>query len=481
MNKFEKEVLQSQFDKEKAVLEQIKKTWDRSLNDINQKTKLLMFDIQQLDEALNANGLDDRSKEVLESQKRAKIYQKQQQDALQKQVAAITEKLHSDEYSTIEQYLKECYTDAYVGTMYDIAGQGIPIITPIDQVAVVRAVTLDSKISEGLYKALGVDTKALKTAISAEISRGIATGQSYAQIAKNLNNVAQTKYGNAVRIVRTEGHRIQQQSAFDAQQSAKKKGCDVLKQWDAALDGRTRDTHRALDGQIREVDEPFKANGKSAMYPGAFGDPAEDCNCRCTSNTRARWALDDDELQTLKDRAKYFELDKTKDFDDFKKKYLKAEKAIENSRKSSTIDSGAKGALTSKNDPQFKKRKAHAKQYYESIRNSDGQSIIASVSKNSGIAVDDVTKAINHLFYEKHDLEKGHTYFEEDYDIAESIRRLREGTNIQAHDLILIRHEAMESDYMESGMTFEEAHAKTEEQYNYTFALRAFLIANGLE
>lgn len=63
---------------------------------------------------------------------------------------------------------------------------------------------------------------------------------------------------------------------------------------------------------------------QSVMYPGAFGDPAEDCKCRCTSNTRARWALGEDELQTLKDRAEYFELDKTKDFDDFKKKYLKA-------------------------------------------------------------------------------------------------------------------------------------------------------------
>ena len=472
MNKFEKEVLQSQFDKEKAVLEQIKKTWDRSLNDINQKTKLLMFDIQQLDEALNANGLDDRSKEVLESQKRAKIYQKQQQDALQKQVAAITEKLHSDEYSTIEQYLKECYTDAYVGTMYDIAGQGIPIITPIDQVAVVRAVTLDSKISEGLYKALGVDTKALKTAISAEISRGIATGQSYAQIAKNLNNVAQTKYSNAVRIVRTEGHRIQQQSSFDAQQS-KKKGCDVLKQWDAALDGRTRDTHRALDGQIREVDEPFEANGKSAMYPGAFGDPAEDCNCRCTSNTRARWALDENELQTLKERAKYFELDKTKDFDDFKKKYLKAVEKSEKSDKIKTSSGAMYGALNDSNDPDGTKRDNHAIMYYEELRNSSKASFVNAVSSNAGIDAETVAKTYAHIFENKHDLDKGSTYFEPDYYMSESFRRLRTNDNIQEHDKILLRHEALEYDIMEANpdMSYEDAHRIAEKTYNYKQAL----------
>jgi hypothetical protein len=40
--------------------------------------------------------------------------------------------------------------------------------------------------------------------------------------------------------------------------------------------------------------------------------------------TRARRALDEDELKTLEDRAKYFGLDKTKNFDDFKEKYLKA-------------------------------------------------------------------------------------------------------------------------------------------------------------
>lgn len=39
---------------------------------------------------------------------------------------------------------------------------------------------------------------------------------------------------------------------------------------------------------------------------------------------RARWALTEEELQTLKDRAEYFGLDKTEDFEDFKKKYIDA-------------------------------------------------------------------------------------------------------------------------------------------------------------
>lgn len=105
--------------------------------------------------------------------------------------------------------------------------------------------------------------------------------------------------------------------------------------WDS---GDTRETHRALDGKIREVDEPFESGGMKAMYPGDFGDPAEDCNCRCVSNTRARWALDEDELKTLQERAKFFGLDKTENFEDFKKKYIKSAESIENSGKNAIIE-----------------------------------------------------------------------------------------------------------------------------------------------
>ena len=91
----------------------------------------------------------------------------------------------------------------------------------------------------------------------------------------------------------------------------------------STFDGNTRDLHRLLDGQIREIDEPFEAGGIQVDAPGMFGDPAEDCNCRCCLLQRARRALDDDELQRLKDRAEYFGLDKTSDFEEYKEKYLK--------------------------------------------------------------------------------------------------------------------------------------------------------------
>lgn len=320
INKWEKEVTGSLLGSEAEALEELEKQYERALKDIGQKIKAFQVDIDMLDAALNSEGLDDKAKERLKSQRRSKVYQKQYQETLQGQISGVLDKLHSDTYTTIEEYLKDCYEKGYVGTMYDIAKQGIPIIAPIDQAAVVKAVLTDSKISRGLYGALGYEVSKLKKTISAEVSRGIASSLSYADIARNLRNASKLPLSNANRIVRTEGHRIQQASTMDAQKVAKSKGADIVKQWDAVLDGRTRDSHRRVDGETRELEEKF-SNG--LLYPGdPSGSAAEVINCRCTSNTRAKWGLDEDELETLKERAAYFGLDKTKNFEDYKKKFL---------------------------------------------------------------------------------------------------------------------------------------------------------------
>lgn len=315
MNKREKEVIQSQLDKEKAVLKKLELQYQRALTDIINKTKILQADIDMLQEAGEA---DDKTLSMV----RSKVYQKQYQQALQRQIIGILDKLHSDEYTTIQAFLNGCYEDGFIGTMYALQGQGIPIIAPIDTSAAVKAVQLDSKVVEGYYKHLGVDFDNLKKVIPQEVSRGIASSLPYTDIARNLNSVSQSGLFNAKRIARTEGHRIQQQSADDARQAAKKKGADVVKQWDSTLDGRTRDSHRRVDGEIRENDEKFSNGLRFAGDPN--GGAAEVINCRCVTLTRARWALDEEELETLKDRAAFFGLDKTKNFEDYKKKYLKA-------------------------------------------------------------------------------------------------------------------------------------------------------------
>lgn len=324
LNKPERQVIKLQLSKEQKVLDDLERQYKKAWKDIGERIRLLQAD------------------ELTQS----KIYQIQYQKALRHQVEGILDKLQGDEYATIQQYLHDSYQDGYIGTMYSIHGQGVPLIVPLDRDAAVKAVITDSQLSEGLYDELGVNIKQLKQAVRQEITRGIATNMPFADIARNISNRSKAPLSRAKTIVRTEGHRIQQASANDARNAAKEKGCDVVKQWDGTLDGDTRPTHRRLDGQIRETDEPFEMDGKKAMYPGAFGKPEEDCNCRCVALTRAKWALDEDELKTLKERAAFFGLDKSKEFEDFEKKYLKASKTL--------INQGKGGII--KTDKQFGKK-----------------------------------------------------------------------------------------------------------------------------
>lgn len=328
MNKREREVIKLELTKEDNTIKALERQYRNALRDIDDKIRILQSD------------------ELTQS----RIYQIQYQKALRGQVEGILDKLHGDQYATIQQYLHDSYQDGYIGTMYSIHGQGIPLIVPLDQDAAVKAIMTDSKIDEGLYKSLGVDTKKLKQAISNEISRGIASNLPFADIARNIKNRTRAPLGRAKTIVRTESHRIQQAAAADARDAAKDRGCDVVKQWDGTLDGDTRPTHRRLDGQIRETNEPFEMDGKTAMYPGDFGKPEEDCNCRCVALTRAKWALDEDELKQLKERAKFFELDKTKDFEEYKEKYLKAAAKVPKETPEPLINQGESGIIEEEED-----------------------------------------------------------------------------------------------------------------------------------
>lgn len=214
--------------------------------------------------------------------------------------------------------------------------------------------TLNTKLSVSLYTRMGIDVGVLKKQIAKHISRGIATSSSYAHIARNIDGASNIGFNKAMRIARTEGHRIQVLSANDAQHAAKAKGCEVVKQWDATLDGRTRPMHRLLDGKLAEIDEPFVVDDIEIMYPGGFGIASQDVNCRCALLQRARWALDADELKTLKERAEYYELDKSDDFRDFKKNYLKF---VESERVSDIMKSDLGNFKKKlKKDPQVKER-----------------------------------------------------------------------------------------------------------------------------
>ena len=305
-------------DKEERIIKQLERQYKQALEDVEMDIRILLTD----------------------EQTPSRIHRVEYQKRLKSQIEAILENLHLHEYKTINQFLQDSYTDAFVGTMYDLHSQGVPVIVPVDQNAAVKAIQLDTQLSDRkihpnengehvtLYESLGVDVDNLKETIRLEITRGLATNTQPEVIARNIANLTKAPLSRAKTIARTESHRIQEASAQDAREKAISRGARVVKQWDATMDGATREAHRRLDGQIVEVKEPFTYGTLTAMYPGDFGDPAQDCNCRCKAVQRARWMLDEEELETLKARAEFFGLGqdeaKKQQFAEFEKKFLKA-------------------------------------------------------------------------------------------------------------------------------------------------------------
>lgn len=305
INKWENEVLESQYESERKVMKELESQYQSALRQIKNTIRLLQSD------------------ELTQS----RIYRIQHQKALQKQIEAILEQLHTREFETISAYLEQSYSDAYIGSMYSLHKQGVPLVIPINQESVVRAVVTDSKLSAPLYTALGYEMDKLKKSVREQISRGIASALSYDEIARNISDRTSISLASAERVARTEVHRINCQAQYESALESKKRGADIVKQWSAVRDGDVRSSHKRLDGQIRELEEKF-SNG--LLFPGhKIGKPEEVINCRCVANIRARWALNEAELQRQKDKAAFFGLDKTDDFNEFKAKYLNASKTLE--------------------------------------------------------------------------------------------------------------------------------------------------------
>lgn len=115
--------------------------------------------------------------------------------------------------------------------------------------------------------------------IQSAITQAILQGESIDKVAKRLQRVANMDKNAAIRNARTAITGAQNGGRFDSMERAKKRGLDIKKAWMATLDGRTRDSHVALDGEERELDEEFS---NKTMFPGdPEGAPGEVYNCRC--------------------------------------------------------------------------------------------------------------------------------------------------------------------------------------------------------
>lgn len=132
----------------------------------------------------------------------------------------------------------------------------------------------------------------------------------------------------------------------------------------------------------------------------------------------------------------------------------------------------------------FIKAEKHAYLTYDKIKNSNQELEKRKIYSNIGkfkemkdFTKEDVDIAFNHVFNDIHILKDGESLFLPEVNMAESWERLITGKDIQSHDLILLKHERLEHDYMyvRGNMDYDTAHAKTDKTYNYGKALTRYL------
>lgn len=124
--------------------------------------------------------------------------------------------------------------------------------------------------------------------IQSEITQGLIQGEGYGKITKRIIEKTGITAGKVMRIVRTEGHRVQSaanQLSYDkAQSAADRLGLKTVKVWIATLDNRTRDSHGQMDGKEANEDGIFTLpSGATTEAPGLSGIAEEDINCRCST------------------------------------------------------------------------------------------------------------------------------------------------------------------------------------------------------
>jgi len=129
--------------------------------------------------------------------------------------------------------------------------------------------------TNGAEKVKGIN-QTTRTSLSETLTEGIREGESIPKLRDRVTDVFNAAKGYRSEVIaRTETHNSMLYGTFETYRVAGVK----KKEWLTTRDGRERDSHAAIDGEVRDIGERF-SNG--LMYPGDPNGRAEEVvQCRC--------------------------------------------------------------------------------------------------------------------------------------------------------------------------------------------------------
>ena len=181
-------------------------------------------------------------------------------------------------YDQLREQLLFAYQYYYTG-LTEVAGKAFKL-TPLKKEWLTA--TIENEIAGlTLKETLQRDRQNIIYSLKSNLIQGVNRGESYSTMAKRMQKVINNDYQKAVRIARTETHRVKNVGTQKSAEQGQKAGIKQMKEWVCMNDSRARKSHRRLDGKKIPIDEYFRVGSGKALVPGETGRAEEDINCRC--------------------------------------------------------------------------------------------------------------------------------------------------------------------------------------------------------
>ena len=338
--------------------------------------------------------------------------------------------------STVEQVYEHTY-NGMIDAVQDRAQDVVSGLKGCTQAILRRAV--ENPVSKlTLNDRLEKHRKEIIYDIKQAITVGLMNGDRYSTMAGRIKLSVDGSYKKAIRISRTETHRVREAGNLDAARSVQEAlssgnvPLQMMKVWKTMKDERVRPAkqkgrnkqydHRKMDGVAVKIDEEFiLPSGAKTMAPGQSGVAGEDINCRCYLSYELRKVDEESVKQT----------------------------------------GGKQYTPYDENDP----RDIFAAKEYRKI--SRDNSDVKKIARNTDFTEKEVQQIKRHVFYNKHQKYDGYGMLTPDYDMAVAWKRLREGKP-EERDILLLHHELLESTLeKEYNLTISEAHKRAKKQFDW--------------
>ena len=338
--------------------------------------------------------------------------------------------------STVEQVYEHTY-NGMIDAVQDRAQDVVSGLKGCTQAILRRAV--ENPVSKlTLNDRLEKHRKEIIYDIKQAITVGLMNGDRYSTMAGRIKQSVDGSYKKAIRISRTETHRVREAGNLDAARSVQEAlssgnvPLQMMKVWKTMKDERVRPAkqkgrnkqydHRKMDGVAVKIDEEFiLPSGAKTMAPGQSGVAGEDINCRCYLSYELRKVDEESVKQT----------------------------------------GGKQYTPYDENDP----RDIFAAKEYRKI--SRDNSDVKKIARNTDFTEKEVQQIKRHIFYNKHQKYDGYGMLTPDYVMAVAWKRLREGKP-EERDILLLHHELLESTLeKEYNLTISEAHKRAKKQFDW--------------